>query len=198
VKKIDKQEVIARLGALKSNAKAVLGIAVFLVIFDGAVILRGQFLTVGRMFASAKKMNADIRDAQDSQKFSSTNKDRVPVLEKELAEVNKKIIKDEELPKALETISKFADRSSVRIQQLRPLVDPAVVKQQLQNSQESYLRQKISLTVVSSFHNLGTFVALLENSPIFFDIRQIDIRVDEKEVNKQSVTILLEVVLKKA
>lgn len=198
MKKIDKQEVIARLGALKSNAKAVLGIAVFLVIFDGAVILRGQFLTVGRMFASAKKMNADIRDAQDSQKFSSTNKDRVPVLEKELAEVNKKIIKDEELPKALETISKFADRSSVRIQQLRPLVDPAVVKQQLQNSQESYLRQKISLTVVSSFHNLGTFVALLENSPIFFDIRQIDIRVDEKEVNKQSVTILLEVVLKKA
>lgn len=198
MKKFDKQEIIASLSALKNNAKAVLGIAVFLVIFDGVVILRGQFLGVGRMFVSAKKMNADIQDAKESQKFSATNKDRVPVLEKDLAEVNKRIIKDEELPKALETISKFADRSSVRIQQLRPLVDLAVVKQQLQNSQESYLRQKISLTVVSNFHSLGTFVALLENSPIFFDIRQLDIRIDEKEVNKQLVTILLEVVLKKA
>ncbi len=196
--KIDKQEIAVRLGALKNNAKAVLGIAVFLLIIDGAVILRGQFLGVGRMFASAKKLNADIKDAQGAQKFSMTNKDRVPVLEKEFAEVNKKIIKDEELPKALEIISKLAERSSVRIQQLRPLVDPAIVKQQLQNSTATYLRQKISLTVVTSFHNLGTFVALLENSSIFFDIRQIDIRVDEKEVNKQSVTILLEVVVKKA
>jgi len=120
-------------------------------------------------------------------------------VEKELDDLNKRIVAEEELPRVLESISKFADTSSVRVLKMKPVVAaPQKGAKKPEAKQGAYARQKISLSVISSFHELGRFVALLENSPVFLDIQQLEIQADQMRYGKQMVTIVLEVVLRKA
>ena len=204
MKKIELHDVKNLISALKNNPKAVVAIVFFLFLLDVAVVLRGQMVSLSSMFSRAKKINADIQDAKNNFQFFSTNKGKKQELQQKLLETNKKILPEEELPRVLETISKFADTSLVRIQQIRPVADIAIAqkltsaKQSQGKPQEVFVRQKIAMTVVTGFHQLGRFVAFLENSPVFFDIRQIEIRADQQLYTKQMVTILLEVVLKKS
>lgn len=197
----NKQELTERLLALRENARVVMAVVAALILLDGAVVLRWQFVSLGSMFSEARKLKTGIRDARNESKLSSTNKNRIADLEKEFADLNKQISDEEELPRVLESISKAADVSSVRVQTIRPMgetsVSPKAAAAKTPDKSEGvYVRQKISLTLTSGFHQLGRFIALLENSPVFLDIRQVEIR-GGQEYGKQVVTIVLEVVLRK-
>lgn len=186
------KETLARLSALKENTKAMMTILVIALLLDGAVFLRGQFISVMRMFASAGQLKTDIQTAKrDIQSFSNY-KSRVVDLKTELAKLNKKTIVGEEVPVVIEAISKFADNSVVRILKIKPMIEQD--QKAAATQQTGFKRIKIVITAKSGFHQLGRFIALLESAQNFLDIKSIDIRSDEQEYMKQLVIIVLEVV----
>ena len=63
---------------------------------------------------------------------------------------------------------------------------------------KEFLREKISISAIAGFHQLGRFIALLENSPIFYDISKLEIRSDSKGYLKHSITIILDVIARKS
>lgn len=186
------KKALARLSALKENAKAMMIIIVIVLLLDGVVFLRGQFISVVRMFTGANQSKTDIQTAKrDIQSFSSY-KTRLVDLKTELAKLNKKTIKEEEMPVVIEAISKFADNSVVRILKIKPMIEEG--QKSATAEQGGFKRIKIVITAKSGFHQLGRFIALLESATNFLDIKSIDIRSDEQEYMKQLVIIVLEVV----
>lgn len=186
------KKTLTRLSALKENTKAMMAIVIIVLFLDGAVFLRGQFTSVMRMFASASQLKTDIQTARrDIQSFSNY-KSRVVDLKTELAKLNKRTIVGEEVPVVIEAISKFADKSVVRILKIKPMIEEG--QKAAVSQQTGFKRIKIVVTAKSGFHQLGRFIALLESAPNFLDIKSIDIRSDDQEYMKQLVIIVLEVV----
>jgi len=196
--KLNKEQLTERILGLRENAKVIMTLAAVLILLDVVFILRWQFVSLIRMFPEAKRLKTEIMDARSEGKLSSVNKNRVTDLQSDLDDLNKQISDEEGLPHVMESISKFADLSSVRIQQIRPLAEQKIVLKSSDKSGGVYVRQKISMTLIAGFHQLGRFIALLENSPVFLDVRQVEIRGGQQDYTKQVVTIVLEVVLKKA
>ena len=195
------QELKVRFLSLKDNVKAILAIVVFLFLLDAAVLLRAQFVSVGRLFAQASQLKTTIRTAKDDAKFLSTYQNRLKDLKAELSNLSKMTVTEENLPTVLETISKFADISVVRILKIKPLMEPKTDQKSTAKgapkTQESFVRQKIAITAKCGFHQLGRFIALVESSPVFLEVKSIEIQTDPQEFLRQQVTIVLEVVVRK-
>lgn len=196
------EKLKTQLLVLKDNPKALMTMAVMMLLLDGAVLLRGQFYGVTRMFVKADQLKTDIQNARTESHFIATYKNRQNDLKNEIARLNKMMILEGELPAVMESISKYAELSVVRILKIKPLLGIEQEQKALTKAAalpvENFRRQKISITAKSGFHQLGRFVALLENSGVFLDIKTIEIRSDEQEYMRQIVTILLEVLVRKA
>jgi Tfp pilus assembly protein PilO len=197
MKSPDIKEYLRQLSSLKDNPKAVIAIAAVVILLDLSLVLRGQWVSVGSMFKQARQLKSDIRNANDDARFFATYKTKVADLKKDLEGLNKMVVAEEDLPNAMESISKFADISVVRILKIRPIADMAAMKNSVKGA-ENFFRQKVTISAKCGFHQLGRFMALLEDAPVFFDIKSIEIQIDQQEYMKHLVTIVLEVVLKKA
>ncbi len=191
----------SHLSSLKENSKAVITIAVILFALDAAVFLRLQFISVGRLFSQARQLKTTITTARDDTRFISTYQKRLVDLKAELSGLSKMAVTEEDLPVVLESISKFADLSMVRILKIRPVMesrgDQKTAAKGEVNAKESFVRQKIAITAKCGFHQLGRFIALTESPPVFLEVRSIEIQTDPQEFLKQQVTIILEAVVRK-
>lgn len=187
--------------ALKNNPKALIAIAAVLFFLDAAVVLKAQVVFLGRTMAEARKLQANIRTARDDARFFSKNKDRLGDLQSELTDLSKMTITEEGLAGVIESISKFADVSSVRILKIKPAEIRPASKEAAKGppkTEEGYIKEKITIMAKCGFHQLGRFIALVENSPVFLDVKTLEIQTDAQEFSKQAVTIVLEVLIRKA
>jgi Tfp pilus assembly protein PilO len=192
-------KVFDQLAALKDNPKFVIVMVIMIFILDIGLILRGQLVSLGGMFKEAKKVKANILDAHTDAKFFMTYKTNVADLNKQLDTYNKMVILNEDLPGALESITKFADMSGVKIFNIKPVTGASVQEiPATKGAVVSFVRQKVSISAKGGYHQLGRFMALLEDAPVFFDIKSLEIQTDQQEYTKHLVTIVLEVVIRKA
>ncbi|HAJ57811.1 MAG TPA: hypothetical protein DCL35_08660 [Candidatus Omnitrophica bacterium] len=196
---IDAGQIIAKIKSLRDNPKALMAALAFVFLLDGFILVRVQFIPLVHMWSKANKIKADIRQASVDSKSAATFKNSLNNLRAEIADLNKKAITEGDLPQALETISKFAAISTVKILRIRPMTEVRRLQKPVKvSNDEEFIREKISITAMAGFHQLGRFLALIENSPIFFDVRKLEIRTDSKEYTKHSITIFLDVVLRKS
>lgn len=204
MKKMTTKELAAWLLTFKNNIKVVIGVLVVLFVIDATILLQGQFFPLMRLFSKARQLKVDIKQAKDDINFFSSYKNKLAEYNVELLELEKKVILEEGLPVALEQISKYADSSNVKILKMMPVsISKNVTKlskqpsDSAQTSQE-FFKQGVSLTVKAGFHQLGRFLALLESSKISFSIQKLEIQTNEQEPSKQLVTLVLELVVRKA
>lgn len=199
MKKIDTGELLGKISAFKDNVKVLASAAGVIVLLDLFILVRVQFVPLARSWSKANQIKMDIRQGRQDSNSMDAFKTRLKDLKTEFSDLNKKTLTQEEIPQVLETVSKFADISSVRILKIRPMSEVRSVQKSTQVSKEELLvREKISITAIAGFHQLGRFIALLENAPIFFDIRNLEIRSANQEHMKHSVTIFLDVVMRKS
>lgn len=204
MKKINLKDLADWLSSFKDNIKVVTGILIILFLLDTAILLRLQLLPLMRLFSKAGQLKADIKQARDDIKFFSTYKNKLVDLRAQLLGFEKKVILEEGLPNMLEQISKYADTSGVKILKMKPSIGKQkTIKifglQSVSGATEpEFYRQSVSLTVNAGFHQLGCFSALLESSKIFFGIQGLEIQGNEQEPERQMITLVLELIVKKA
>ncbi|HQP91785.1 MAG TPA: type 4a pilus biogenesis protein PilO, partial [Candidatus Omnitrophota bacterium] len=151
------------------------------------------------LWKKANTYKTDIRVAKEDFKSENTYKEKRDVLKKEMADLDKKTIIQEEMPRALETISKAADMSAVKILKIRPMAEIKSSQKPIKiSATKEFYREKISISAIAGFHQLGRFMALLENSSIFYDIKKLEIRSDTQGYMKHSITIILDVMVRKS
>jgi len=203
MKNFNINDALGRLTRFKDDAKVIIVIAAAVFLLDAVFVLRFQFASVGRMFKEAGLLKVGIKSTRNDAKFLSTFKNRSSDLKKEIDVLGKMVLTEGDMPKALENISQFADISSVRILKIRPVLESEAAELKLSNKgplkgQDVFSRRKISIFAKCGFNQLSRFMALLESSPIFFDIKSIEIQTDQQDYTKHSVTIILEVAIRKA
>ncbi|MEK7849773.1 MAG: hypothetical protein AAB213_02995 [Candidatus Omnitrophota bacterium] len=203
MKNLAVNDMFGRLSRYKDDVKVIIAIAAVVFFLDAVFVLRFQFVSVGRMCKEASQLKVGIKSTRDDAKFISTFKNRSSDLKKEIDELGKMVITEGDMPKALENISQFADISAVRISKIRPILESGTADAKISNKgslkgQEVFSRKKISIFAKCGFNQLGRFMALLESSPIFFDIKSIEIQTDQQDYTKHTVTIILEVAIRKA
>lgn len=192
------EEVFQFFRNIRNNPRAIVGIVIAFFVLDAIFILRGQLSQIGRTMSEARKLKTEYSSASIDIKLSATYQKRLEELTSEQTGLEAKIPREENISAILETISKFADMSSVKILRIGPVADAQALKNALTISgDEKIIRQKISLTARCGFHQLGRFTAFLENAPQFFDIKSLEIRVDEQDLARQIVTMLVEVAVRK-
>jgi Tfp pilus assembly protein PilO len=194
---IDTKKIIASLIALKDNPKAIIAIAIVAIVLDFGLILRWQIVSLGRAFSEGKKLRTDIVSTRDASKMSGTNKARLEELRHQEDNLRKMIVGVQDLPSVLESVSKSAEISGVRILRIQPVGDSKASSEAIPIPGD-LKRQRITISARSGFHQLGRFVALLEGASVFMDIKNVEIQGDDQEFNKQVVTIVLEVLMQKA
>jgi len=189
----------AKLNSLKDNAKAIMAVAVFIFLLDGIAIVKFQIVPLAHLWKKTNLVKSDIRVAREDSKSASIFKNKLTVLKTEVAVLDKKTILQEEVPRALEAISKAADVSSVKILKIRPMTEIKGSQKTIKiSAAKEFSREKISISAVGGFHQLGRFIALLENSPVFYDIKKLEIRSDSQGRMQHSLTIILDVIIRKS
>jgi len=190
---LDAKTLKAQATALLEKPQAFLAVVAVALILDAVFILRWQVVSLGGMFKEGSKIKSDIAATNcDSKEVESQKKQLADYLA-EQERLNKMIIGPQDLPRALEAISGFADISSVRILRIQP-VDAGKAAAA---SKDKFGRQKISITAKAGYHPMGRFIGLLESAPIFIDIKNLEVQGNQAEAGTQSVTILLEVLQRK-
>jgi len=180
--------------ALLEKPQAFLAIVGLVLLLDAAFILRWQVVSLGKVFKETRRLKSDIVATYDESKETEAQKVQLKEYRARYKEMNNMIIGPQDLPKVLESISRFADIASVRILRIRP-VD---VARSGGSEGDKFVRQKISITAKSGYHQLGRFVGLLESAPIFIDIKNLEVKGDQAQPGKQHLTILLEVLKRTA
>jgi Tfp pilus assembly protein PilO len=199
MRKFDTGELWAKVLSYKDDAKVLLTAAGVIVLLDLFVLVCFQAVPLARSWSKARQIKTDILQGRQDSHSIEAFKTRLGNLKTELSDLDKKTLTQEEFPQVLEAISKFADISTVRIIKIRPMSEVRGVQKTTEVSKdEKLVREKISITAIAGFHQLGRFIALLENAPTFFDIRRLEIRADNQEHMKHSVTIFLDVVTRKS
>jgi Tfp pilus assembly protein PilO len=190
---LDAKSLKAQAMALLEKPQAFLAVVAVALILDAAFILRWQVVSLGRMFGEGRKIRSDIVATYGDSKEVESQKKLLADCLAQQERLNKMIIGPQDLPKALEVISGFADISSVRILRIQPVA----AGKPSGSSPDKFSRQKISITASAGYHPMGRFIGLLESAPIFIDIKNLEVQGNQAEAGMQHVTILLEVLQRK-
>lgn len=175
--------------ALLEKPQAFLAIVGVVLLLDAAFIVRWQVVSLGEMFKEARKLKSDIVATYGESRETESQKKQLTDYLARQEQMNNMIIGPQDLPKVLESISKFADIASVRILRIQP-VD---VGRPSGPGTDKFARQKISITAKGGYHQLGRFAGLLESAAVFVEFKNLEVKGDQAEPGRQHVTILLEV-----
>jgi Tfp pilus assembly protein PilO len=196
------EELFEFLRNLKHNSKAIMVMAACVFLLDAAFLLRGQFSQVIRLFSEARTLRNEYKNDMLDVKFAATYKTRLETLKTEEALFEKQIPAEESVSGLLEMVSKFADVSSVKLTRIKPIPEVqnlanAVTVSIAGKGETKIFREKIALSARGGFHQLGRFMAFLENAPNFFDISSIEIRTDDQDYMHHVITMVIEVAVSK-
>ena len=101
-----------------------------------------------------------------------------------LAATEKQFIPKEEIPSLLESLSKLAQESKVRIVTLKPL-EPA-------DAGSDLLRIPIYMSAVAGTHDLGRFLSLLEGGDTFFKVTDLRIAANALDDYRHTIELSIE------
>ncbi len=163
-----------------------------LVVFGICFIITADVLLViqplVRSFMNAQPESNSLKEELKGLEQDVKNEKRIEVQWKQLNErteaLNKKFVNSIET--SAETLSKFAQESGVKISSQTPdekLKDIAA---------DSYAQMSIKVSAASGAHELGRFLAKVENSPIFFRVSSLAITENNADTRNHPIEMKIE------
>jgi len=176
---------------LEKNTNWVLGCALLIFfLLDYFLLMQPQQLRpIMKLGPEAKQKAVDLKQAHIDIKSIEQYKQQVIELKKTMKGVGHRISSKEEIPKVLDSISRLAISSNVRINQIMPLRDSK--KLELSNDQGKYYSMSILITALGGYHDIGQFFNQIENNEIFMSISNFDIVANAADPLIHSVTLTI-------
>lgn len=167
-------------------------------IFGGillCIFLLDYFIVMRPQLGALNKINPEIKLVRDDLKLAQSNiaglkrfQDQTGELQADLDEINLKVKSREEVPLILETVSRLANESNIKIDQIMPV--PEDQELLLESNVVEYYALPISIEGRSSYHNFGKFINSIENANIILNIAEFKIfSTSEKNLHKIALTI---------
>jgi Tfp pilus assembly protein PilO len=186
-KKINIQELLNNITQNKNTLILAVLIILIVLYLDIALILGVQRRALGAI-------NPKI--AQLKVKLKELNLDSLR-MQTQMAGIKREQIKEMASPGQMafiiEEISRMANQHEVEIFQIKPNLksQAATAVSKHPPQRDNYSPALIDLEVVAGYHQLGKFLAELENYSVFLEVEELDIARSEKDPFKHSVRLEL-------
>ncbi len=160
----------------KKQDVMVLGIAVCLFVFIGY-----YFFFLSPVITKFLSVFRDVSRVQSRIDKAELSISRTHVIKKEIDELkakadfySNKLPKEEEFPEVLENLSEMARNTGVKITKIIPVKETEGSFEASPNA-DIYSQQRILIDAQCGYHQLGTFIAELENAERFMEVSDIQI-----------------------
>ena len=131
---------------------------------------------------SAQKLALD--SLRDDMKNKETIGKRWEVVREKFAETQKQFIPQSEVSSLLESLSKLAQESQVKIITLKPL--------ETSDAGSGLLRIPIRMSAVAGTHDLGSFLAYLEGGRTYFKVTDMKISTNVMDEHRHVIELSIE------
>ena len=189
------QSLIEKFNSLDLRIRiAVFGLCLVVIAgLDYALLMQFQLGILGKINEDIKKMSQETeRVKTDIQRIGDINRS-FETLRSQLLEMGGKVRSVQAVPAALEDISRMANESGVRIDQLTPAKEgPEVLST---NADTKYYTLPIVINAHSGYHMFGRFLNKLESGNILFLVQDLRIENNEAQAGNLSIQATLKVVL---
>ncbi len=148
----------------------------------------------------ATTLTGEIGDLQQTLDQTKSNLQRINQYNQELENLQKKIenfskrIKSrDEIPGALENLSRFASEQGVKIEQMMP--DETHSEIVLTNAEGNFVAIPVVIGARGSYHDFGRFINKLENAGIFLGSSGFGIMTNSANGNQHLIKLVLRLVI---
>ncbi len=176
------------------NPFLVVGIAigVILVVYY-FVFLQGKIKETTDLTTEISNLQQSLDSTNNNIQRSKQYKEEHSNLEQKIDNFNKMVKTKEEIPSALENLSRIAADKGVKIEQMMP--DIARGETVLKNPDGKFIAIPIVIGARSSYHNFGRFMSAIENEGIFSGISDFGLMTNTADSNQHLVKLALKVII---
>ncbi len=131
--------------------------------------------SIGKLFElvpQAHKLRAEIKEVRNDLDFEDRFKRNLGALRQKLGRYEKKLSREKEIPMLLESFSRLARSSRVKILSITPVEK----KEKGISAENIYQEVPIEIKAQSGYHELGTFINRLENDDRYMQVSDIKIK----------------------
>ena len=175
----------------EKNRHYILGVGLLLIfLLYYFLLMKPQLDVLIRISPKIDIMAKDLKQARIDVSMVGEHKARTEELRKRMEATGDRILSKEEIPRILDSISRLAAESGVKINQIMPLSDSQEVV--LPPSGEGkYFSLPILITARGGYHGIGRFLDKIETNQIFMSTVDFDIAAtnDESMQHSEKITI---------
>jgi type IV pilus assembly protein PilO len=140
------------------------------------LLLRPTLASLSKINPEIRKLKQDIGEVTEGGKTKSQLSQRLKRLEGKVTKYEAVLSAEEEIPSLLQELSELAEASGIRIIGIKPGRPPKLEDKKKVKSRIVYQEIPISIKATCGYHQLGSFIAALENADRLFIIRDIEIK----------------------
>ncbi len=159
---------------------------VFVLTLDYFVWLGPVFKSFGELAPKLSPLKEEVRSLEDDHKNKALIEKRRDSAFAELEERQKFFVANDGTPALLESLSKLAQKSGVRISSVEPLDAGKLA------AKASYLPFPIRVKAQAGTHELGAFLSQLETGKPFYRVKDMRIAANPLNERKHSVELLMD------
>ncbi len=190
MKKIDFRQISDKLIGLitkviqdKQKMVLAIGIIVLVLFVDILVILKSQIHSLSDITPKILNLKRDI---------TTFNADLSKMRRQEhgLAVGMKSMVSSGQLTWVIEEISRLSNLQGVKISQIKPLREDIVEEPKTDKKiTQRYSSAFIDLQAAAGYHQLGKFLAEIENHPVFLQVEELDIKRSKDDLFAYNIKI---------
>jgi len=167
---------------------------VILVYVDVNYVLKMQTASLKKISANLSKLKTDFdkfnKDTQEMNRIKGN-----PALMKAKPQGAKRIISDSDVSGLLQDIAGSANKSDIKILQIKPLKDISPADKV--PGADKFSPLTITLDTICDYHQLGKFINALENGEIYMRVAEIRISTQQADYFKQRASLAIKTYVKK-
>lgn len=150
-------------------------------------LIKPQLDRTIRVFQKTGKVGGELKAAlfniENIEKFKSD----MDGYRQKVSKYEKMLPAEQEIPSLLESLSQMANTSNVKIDAITPFMKNEEKKQ----SGQAYREMSIKINAKSGYHELGRFLASLENSDRFMKVVGMKVKANKATPKKHDVELVV-------
>lgn len=163
------------------------GALLFVFLVNYYLLLKPLLGSINKVNSQISEIRHNIQDVRNDIVRVGQNRDQLEKIRNQVNEVKVKIRSAQEVPVILEDISRIASEYGVKIDQLMPLKDQKVLLAKQKDVE--YYALPILVQARSPYHDLGRWLAQLEQEKIFYSVGSLSILTNPKDTMRQQIQI---------
>jgi len=154
------------------------------------VFLRPSLTTLFDIIPKTRILKSDIKAVNDDARFEDKLNEKLSMLRDKMSKHEKKLSRETEIPKLLESLSKLARSSRIKIIAITPF-DKKKTNQSEDGKKAIYKEVPITITAQSGYHDLGVFLNKLENDERHLKISDISIKANGANPKRHDIEFVI-------